>query len=204
LINKSGRGVESRDQRIDLVVVQKTSTVDRRIRFESSSSQSIERQRTNVRSNQFGESNSSKECGDVDCKTFVSSVSVPSSTTSNDEEIDESLLVSASGEVSKDCHEDILTNWNEMLIKWRKNYSERPKGLKQLVQQGLLFESFSRPTFSSAGIPQALRCEVWQLLAESIVNEDEMIEKYRILLTQVRRPNDDEVGILFDRLEIVV
>lgn len=119
---------------------------------------------------------SSKECGDVDCKTFVSSVSVPSSTTSNDEEIDESLLVSASGEVSKDCHEDILTNWNEMLIKWRKNYSERPKGLKQLVQQGLLLESFSRPTFSSAGIPQALRCEVWQLLAESIVNEDEMIE----------------------------
>ncbi len=71
--------------------------------------------------------------------------------------------------MSKDCDEEILCNWNDILIKWRKNYSERPKGLQKLVQKG---------------IPEALRCEVWQLLTECVQNEHEMIETYHLLLTK--------------------
>jgi hypothetical protein len=71
--------------------------------------------------------------------------------------------------VSKDCDEEILCNWNEILIKWRKNYFERPKGLQRLVQKG---------------IPEALRCEVWQLLTGCVQNENEMIQTYHFLLSK--------------------
>jgi hypothetical protein len=71
--------------------------------------------------------------------------------------------------VSKDCDDDVLNNWNDVLIKWRKNYFERPKGLQRLVRQG---------------IPEALRGEVWQLLAGITEDENQMIEEYRLLLTK--------------------
>ncbi len=71
--------------------------------------------------------------------------------------------------MSKDCDEEILCNWNEILIKWRKNYFERPKGLQRLVQKG---------------IPEALRCEVWQLLTGCVQNENEMIQTYHFLLSK--------------------
>jgi hypothetical protein len=85
-----------------------------------------------------------------------------------DENNDEAII-SGYGYVSKDCDEEVLGNWNDILIKWRKNYSERPKGLQKLVRKG---------------IPEALRCEVWQLLTECVQNEDEMIETYHLLLTK--------------------
>lgn len=62
-----------------------------------------------------------------------------------------------------------MNNWKEILIKWRKNYSERPNGLQILVRKG---------------IPEALRGEVWQLLSGSVQNEKEMIDTYRLLLTK--------------------
>jgi len=34
------------------------------------------------------------------------------------------------------------------------------------------------------GIPEALRCEVWQLLTQSITNEQQTIENYHLLLTK--------------------
>ena len=71
--------------------------------------------------------------------------------------------------MSKDCDEEVLNNWNEILMKWRKNYSERPNGLQTLVQKG---------------IPEALRCEVWQLLSGSVKDENAMIDTYRLLLTK--------------------
>jgi hypothetical protein len=57
------------------------------------------------------------------------------STNAPDDETDETMM-SGVGQVSKDCDDDVLTNWNEVLIKWKKNYSERPRGLQVLVERG--------------------------------------------------------------------
>ncbi|CAF0767342.1 unnamed protein product [Rotaria sp. Silwood1] len=93
---------------------------------------------------------------------------VPSNSTGDDDDSDEAII-SGFGHVSKDCDDEVLSNWSEILIKWRKNYSERPKGLQRLVRQG---------------IPEALRGEVWPLLAGSVKDENEMINTYRLLLTK--------------------
>ena len=71
--------------------------------------------------------------------------------------------------MSKDCDTEVLSNWNDILIKWRKNYFERPKGLQILLQKG---------------IPEALRGEVWQLLTECVHDENHMIDTYHSLLTK--------------------
>ena len=39
----------------------------------------------------------------------------------------------------------------------------------------------------NAGIPEALRGEIWQLLSGSVTNEHAMIETYRLLLTKVSK-----------------
>ncbi|CAF3839038.1 unnamed protein product [Rotaria magnacalcarata] len=93
---------------------------------------------------------------------------IPSTNTGDDDDNDDAI-VSGFGHVSKECDEEVLSNWSEILIKWRKNYSERPKGLQLLVRKG---------------IPEALRGEVWQLLAGSVNDENEMINTYRLLLTK--------------------
>ncbi|CAF1287473.1 unnamed protein product [Adineta steineri] len=85
------------------------------------------------------------------------------------EEDDDEPMVSGFGHVSKECDEEVLGNWSDILTKWRKNYSERPRGLQSLVRKG---------------IPEALRGEVWQLLAGSVGDENEMINTYRLLLTK--------------------
>ncbi|KRT85151.1 hypothetical protein AMK59_2850, partial [Oryctes borbonicus] len=75
-------------------------------------------------------------------------------------------LLSGTGLVSKDCSEDVLENWADVLQKW-KTTQQRPKQLSSLVK---------------LGIPEALRGEVWQRLAGS---DDMLLEKYRLLITQV-------------------
>jgi hypothetical protein len=86
------------------------------------------------------------------------------------EEEDDEPMVSGFGHVSKECDEEVLGNWSDILVKWRKNYADRPRGLQALVRRG---------------IPEALRGEVWQLLAGSAGDETEMINTYRLLLTKV-------------------
>lgn len=68
--------------------------------------------------------------------------------------------------MSKDCAEDVLENWADVLQKWKTTH-QRPKQLNSLVK---------------LGIPEALRGEVWQRLAGS---DEELLERYRLLITKV-------------------
>uniref|UniRef100_A0A336LY84 CSON008111 protein n=1 Tax=Culicoides sonorensis TaxID=179676 RepID=A0A336LY84_CULSO len=78
-------------------------------------------------------------------------------------------LLSGTGEVSKECSVDCLEEWSLILHEWENLApNKRPKGLAPLVR---------------AGIPEALRCRVWQKLAGT-ENANELMERYRILITK--------------------
>ncbi|PIK48850.1 putative rab GTPase-activating protein 1 isoform X2 [Apostichopus japonicus] len=85
-----------------------------------------------------------------------------------EEESDDEPLQSGSGNVDKDCAEDILITWGNILSKWRTDFTTRPKQLKPLVREG---------------IPEALRGEVWQLLSGVHMSEH-LFERYRVLITK--------------------
>ncbi|XP_052788930.1 rab GTPase-activating protein 1-like isoform X2 [Mya arenaria] len=78
-------------------------------------------------------------------------------------------LLSGSGVVSKEItDENLLEAWREVLKKWQQNLTQKPKQVSQLAKKG---------------IPEALRGEVWQLLAGA-QNNSELLEAYRILITK--------------------
>ncbi|KAM3966598.1 GTPase activating protein and centrosome-associated [Aphomia sociella] len=94
----------------------------------------------------------------------LSSAPAPPSPSEPDSDGDEPLL-SGTGEVSKDCGEDVLVNWAQVLRSWT---GPRPRALNQLVR---------------VGVPEALRGEVWLRLA-GIDQNDKLMETYRTLISK--------------------
>ena len=77
-------------------------------------------------------------------------------------------MSAGSGGVSKECSETELAGWGELLQNWPPGRS-RPKQLVSLVR---------------AGVPEALRGEVWQRLSLASEKMDSTVENYRILVTK--------------------
>lgn len=65
----------------------------------------------------------------------------------DDSDPDEPLL-SGSGEVPKECSDELIQSWSAILSKWKKP-NQRPPGLKDLIK---------------FGIPETLRGQVWQVI----------------------------------------
>ncbi|XP_030371834.1 rab GTPase-activating protein 1-like [Scaptodrosophila lebanonensis] len=86
-------------------------------------------------------------------------------------------LLSGTGEVSKECSQDTLEEWNPILREW--DSEKRPKNLAPLVR---------------LGVPEALREVVWQKLA-NVEGKAEMNDMYKILIT---KETDCEAVILRD------
>ncbi|PIO58194.1 hypothetical protein TELCIR_20376, partial [Teladorsagia circumcincta] len=61
-------------------------------------------------------------------------------------------LLSGSGDVSKDCTEEIMDQWNKCISEWK----ESENGSKPAVVSSLILN----------GVPDVLRGEVWRLLAK--------------------------------------
>lgn len=76
-------------------------------------------------------------------------------------------LLSGTGEVSKDCSQDTLDEWDPILREW--DGEKRPKNLAPLVR---------------LGVPEALREKIWQKLA-NVEGKVEMNDMYKILITKV-------------------
>lgn len=79
-------------------------------------------------------------------------------------------LLSGTGEVSKDCSQDTLDEWDPILREW--DSEKRPKNLAPLVR---------------LGVPEALREKIWQKLA-NVEGKVEMNDMYKILITKVSKP----------------
>lgn len=80
-------------------------------------------------------------------------------------------LLSGTGEVSQDCSQETLDEWKPMLMEWNE---KRPKSLAALVRNG---------------IPEALRGNVWQRLA-NVEDSARIIDMYRVLLTKETKCED--------------
>ncbi|KAK4318251.1 hypothetical protein Pmani_010736 [Petrolisthes manimaculis] len=81
---------------------------------------------------------------------------------------DDEPLLSGSGEVSKDCPQGELDLWRQVLPKLQSEPHQLPKGVAGLVKRG---------------VPEALRGEVWLLLA-GCSDATDMMETYRVLITK--------------------
>ncbi|KAI6192108.1 hypothetical protein M3Y97_00300800 [Aphelenchoides bicaudatus] len=85
----------------------------------------------------------------------------------NDDESDsDEPLLSGSGTVEQECNQDVLKAFEDLIDKWKQNLDSRPPELAGLIQ---------------AGVPDAVRGQIWILLAKAY-NDEELIKTYHSLL----------------------
>jgi hypothetical protein len=78
-----------------------------------------------------------KKIGDQESSSSSTINTTNTSQTSDDES---EVVMSGLGNVSKDCAEEELMDWSDLLSKWRKTtWNERPKSLQNFVRKGLSF-----------------------------------------------------------------
>lgn len=97
----------------------------------------------------------------------------PDEITETDLDEDEPLA-SGTGEVTKECSQDRIESWSNILIEWATT-TKRPKNLATLIR--------------NEGIPESLRCQIWQKLAK-IEDHPELNDDYRILITKESKCED--------------
>lgn len=90
-------------------------------------------------------------------------------------EVDDEPLASGTGEVSRDCSDDRWSLWTPLISEWQIT-NKRPKNLSNLIR-------------NEGGIPEALRCQVWQKLC-STDNLTDLADKYRILIAKDTKCED--------------
>ncbi|KAI1709246.1 rab-GTPase-TBC domain-containing protein [Ditylenchus destructor] len=84
----------------------------------------------------------------------------------DDESDSDEPLLSGSGDVNRECSDDILAEWRALIVKWKEEPEKRPAELNSLM---------------NLGIPDLLRGEVWQLLTK-VHNDLDLAQTYRMLL----------------------
>lgn len=117
--------------------------------------------------------NDSKQPADIPSDQLTDNNLEPKARDASIEEDVESIddgdpIPSGTGQVSRDCSASELIGWSEILPKWHSKLHQRPKGLNQLVLNG---------------IPEPLRGEVWQLLSGAQQHTN-LMDQYRIYLTR--------------------
>lgn len=98
--------------------------------------------------------------------TSASAVSIEDESPNDYSSDGDEPLLSGTGEVPKECSEDILLEWDPIIHEW--DNGKRPKNLSNLVR---------------LGIPEIHRNVIWQRLA-NVENNIELINEYRLLLTR--------------------
>ncbi|VDK51014.1 unnamed protein product [Anisakis simplex] len=84
-----------------------------------------------------------------------------------DESDSDEPLLSGSGDVNRECSEDVLSAWSKVMEEWKNDpEGSRPEGLADLMRNG---------------VPDILRGEVWQYLAKVQIDPD-LTQTYRLLL----------------------
>merc|ERR1719412_3435952 len=105
----------------------------------------------------------------------------PTMITEDDDDDNEEPLLSGFGDVSKECSGSELDSWSQVLSEWDR---DNPKVYPKIL-----------PTLIRNGVPEALRGEVWQRITGASVQQEEIIEAYRVLIT---KESPDEKVILRD------
>uniref|UniRef100_A0A915C0Q2 Rab GTPase-activating protein 1 n=4 Tax=Parascaris univalens TaxID=6257 RepID=A0A915C0Q2_PARUN len=84
-----------------------------------------------------------------------------------DESDSDEPLLSGSGDVNRECSEDVLSAWGKVMEEWKADPDgTRPEGLADLMRNG---------------VPDILRGEVWQYLAK-VQTDPDLTQTYRLLL----------------------